>query len=330
MPGELEHAGMTSSTRKPLLTPRELIHWGAVIFEQAGLAFGHGTDNALDESAVLVLHALRIGYDQPDEVLDVKLAGKDRLRVIELLEQRVSSRKPAAYLVNEARFAGLSFYVDERVLVPRSPIAELVESGFMPWIDMPRVRNILDLCTGSGCIGIACAHVFPDASVDITDRSCDALDVARENVRRHGLEDRVTPVESDLFAGLTGRRYDIIVSNPPYVPQLEVKELQAEFQHEPALGLTAGTDGLDIVTGILDEAGEYLQDDGILVVEVGLSQQRLIVQYPDVPFLWLEFEYGGEGVFMLEAARLREYADIFRQAAVGRGLQSVNQDEVIE
>ncbi len=325
-----EHAGMTSSIREPLLTPRELIHWGADLFEQAGLAFGHGTDNALDESAALVLHVLRIDYDQPDEVLDAELAEKDRLRVIELLELRVSSRKPAAYLVNEARFAGLSFYVDERVLVPRSPIAELVESGFAPWIDSQRVRNILDLCTGSGCIGIACAHVFPDASVDITDCSRDALDVARENVRRHGLEDRVTSVESDLFAGLTGRRYDIIVSNPPYVPQLEVKELQAEFQHEPALGLTAGTDGLDIVTGILDDAGEYLQDDGILVVEVGLSQQRLVEQYPDVPFLWLEFEYGGEGVFMLEAAQLSEYADTFRLAAVGRGLISVNQDEVTE
>jgi len=321
---------MTSSIREPLLTPRELIHWGAVIFEQAGLAFGHGTDNALDESAALVLHVLRIGYDQPEEVLDAGLAEKDRLRVIELLELRVTSRKPAAYLVNEARFAGLTFYVDERVLVPRSPIAELVESGFVPWIETRRVRNILDLCTGSGCIGIACAHVFPDASVDITDRSRNALDVARENVRRHGLEDRVTPVESNLFAGLTGRRYDIIVSNPPYVPLLEVSELQAEFQHEPVLGLIAGADGLDIVTEILNDAGEYLQDDGILVVEVGHSQKQLTEQYPDVPFLWLEFEYGGEGVFMLETAQLREYADTFRQAVVRRGLPSVNQDEAIE
>ncbi len=321
---------MTSSIRESLLTPRELIHWGADLFEQAGLAFGHGTDNALDESAALVLHALRIGYDQPDEVLDAELAGKDRLRVIELLERRVSSRKPAAYLVNEARFAGLSFYVDERVLVPRSPIAELIESGFVPWIDTQRVRNILDLCTGSGCIGIACAYAFPDASVDIADLSRDALDVARENVRRHGLEGRVTPVESNLFAGLTGRRYDIIVSNPPYVPQQEVSELQAEFQHEPALGLTAGNDGLDVVTAILDDAGEYLQDDGILVVEVGHSQQRLVEQFPDVPFLWLEFEHGGEGVFMLEAARLSKHADKFRQAVIERGLVSVNQDEVIE
>jgi ribosomal protein L3 glutamine methyltransferase len=247
-----------------------------------------------------------------------------------LLERRVSSRKPAAYLVNEAHFAGLSFYVDERVLVPRSPIAELIEAGFVPWIDPQRVREVLDMCTGSGCIGIACAYAFPDARVDITDLSRDALDVARKNIRRHGLEDRVTPLESNLFAGLTGRRYDIIVSNPPYVPLQEVRELQAEFQHEPALGLIAGTDGLDIVTGILNDAAEYLHDDGILVVEVGHSQVRLVEQFPDVPFLWLEFEYGGEGVFMLESAQLREHQETFRQAAVERGLPSLNQDEVIE
>lgn len=321
---------MTSSITEPRLTPRALIHWGADLFEQAGLAFGHGTDNALDESAALVLHALQIGYDQPEEVLDAELADADRLRVIELLERRVSSRKPAAYLVNEARFAGLSFYVDERVLVPRSPIAELIETGFAPWIDPQRVRKVLDLCTGSGCIGIACGYVFPDARVDITDLSRDALDVARENIRRHGLEDRVIPLESNLFSGLTGRRYDIIVSNPPYVPQQEVRELQAEFQHEPALGLASGADGLDIVTGILNAAAGHLFDDGILVVEVGHSQERLAALFPDVPFLWLEFEYGGEGVFMLESEQLRVHQETFRQAVVERGLLSVNQGEVVE
>jgi len=315
----LWHAVMTSSVNEPLITPGALIHWGAGLFEQAGLAFGHGTDNAQDESAALVLHALQIGYDQPEEVLDAELSDEERLRVIELLQRRVSSRKPAAYLVNEARFAGLSFYVDERVLVPRSPIAELVEAGFAPWIDPQRVSKILDLCTGSGCIGIACAYAFPQARVDIADLSRDALDVARENIRRHGLEGRVTPIESNLFAGLTGRCYDIIVSNPPYVPEQEVRELQAEFRHEPALGLIAGTDGLDIVTRILNDAAEYLHEDGILVVEVGHSQERLVELFPDVPFLWLEFEYGGEGVFMLESAHLREHQETFRCAVADRG-----------
>lgn len=300
------------------------------MFEQAGLAFGHGTDNALDESAALVLHELGIGYDQPDEVLDAELDDEARLRVTALLERRVSSRKPAAYLVKEARFAGLTFYVDERVLVPRSPIAELVENGFAPWIDPQRVGKVLDLCCGSGCIGIACAYAFPDARVDMADLSADALAVAGGNIRRHHLENRVTAAESNLFAGLTAARYDIIVSNPPYVPHQDVLELPAEFQHEPALGLVAGTDGLDIVCVILDEAADYLADDGILVVEVGHSQQRLVEQFPGVPFLWLEFEYGGEGVFMLESARLREYAQTFRQVAVERGLDSGNRDGVID
>ena len=321
---------MTLPITESSVTPRVLIHWGADLFTQAGLAFGHGTDNALDEAAALVMHELHIGYDQPDGVLDVELESEERLRVIELLERRVSSRKPAAYLLNEANFSGLSFYVDERVLVPRSPIAELIEAGFAPWIDPRRVGKVLDLCTGSGCIGIACAYTFPDASIDMTDLSSDALDVARENIRRHNLEGRVTPIESNLFTGLTGRRYDIIVSNPPYVPQQEVEELQAEFQYEPALGLVAGADGLDVVTGILNEAAEYLHEDGILVVEVGHSQQRLVEQFPDIPFLWLEFEYGGEGVFMLESARLSEHAQTFRQAVVERGPVAVNQNEVIE
>ena len=328
MPVDLDRPFMTFPIKESSMTPRVLIHRGADLFTQAGLAFGHGTDNALDEAAALVMHELQIGYDQPDEVLDVELESEAQLRVVELLERRVSSRMPAAYLINEANFAGLSFYVDERVLVPRSPIAELIEAGFTPWIAPERVGKVLDLCTGSGCIGIACAYAFPDASIDITDLSADALDVARENIQRHGLEGRVAPLESNLFAGLTGRRYDIIVSNPPYVPQQEVAALQAEFQYEPALGLVAGADGLDVVTTILNEAAEHLIDDGILVVEVGYSQQRLVEQFPDVPFIWLEFEYGGEGVFMLESACLREHAQAFRRAVVERSSVSVNQDEV--
>jgi ribosomal protein L3 glutamine methyltransferase len=330
MPAVIEQNVMSSSAPESLRTPRELIHWGADLFEHAGLAFGHGTDNALDESALLVLHGLRIGYDQPDEVLDTPLDDEDRLRVVELLERRVASRKPAAYLVNEAWFAGLSFYVDERVLVPRSPIAELIEAGFEPWLGRQPVMNILDLCTGSGCIGIACACAFPDARIDIADLSADALQVAGRNIQRHGLEARVSALESDLFAGLTGRRYDIIVSNPPYVPQQEVRELQAEFRHEPALGLIAGTDGLDIVTSILNDADKHLREGGILIVEVGHSQARLVELFPDVPFLWLEFAYGGEGVFLLESHQLHEHRETFRQAVVARGILPENQNEVTE
>jgi ribosomal protein L3 glutamine methyltransferase len=248
----------------------------------AGLVFAHGTDNALDEAACLVLHALQIGYDQPDAVLDQPISEADRQRVVQLLEQRITSRKPAAYLLNEAWFAGMPFYVDERVLVPRSPIAELIEARFTPWIHPEQVGRVLDMCTGSGCIGIACAQAFPDATVDLSDLSEDALDVAQENIKRHQLMDRVTAVQSDIFAA----------------------QLPAEFGHEPSLGLQAGTDGLDIIVQILRQAASHLADNGILVAEVGHSQDRLLARYPEVPFMWLDFEYGGSGVFLLDKVQL--------------------------
>ena len=313
---------------RPDKTPRALIHWGADSFDKAGLVYGYGTDNALDEAASLVLHALEIGYDQPDTVLDAEVSETDYARVMELLEQRVTSRKPAAYLMDEAWFAGMPFYVDERVLVPRSPIAELIAAQFSPWIDPDRVTSILDIGTGSGCIAIACAAAFTQAQVDAVDLCRDALDVARINTARHGLEGRVQLIESDLFSALGARTYDIIVSNPPYVPREEVAQLADEYQHEPASGLIAGDDGLDIVVQILKDAARYLASDGILVVEVGYTHTALQTQYPEVPFVWLDFENGGAGVCLLEAALLAQHQETFDRVALQRRTAEITGERV--
>jgi len=301
-----------------LKTVRDFIRWGASRFGEAGLVYGHGTDNALDESAALVLHALHLGMELPGDYLDAVLSETERQEVIHLIESRVSTRKPAAYLTHEAWFAGLPFYVDERVLVPRSPIAELITNRFTPWVVPERIDSLLDLCTGSGCIAIACACAFPDAHVLATDISGDALAVARENVARHELAHRVQLLESSLFERIGERRFDLIVSNPPYVPQPEVQQLPEEFRHEPVLGLSAGEDGLDVVVQILKNASQHLAKNGILVVEVGCSQETLVELYPEIAFLWLEFEQGGEGVFLLEQDQLRRYQQEFDRVSVLR------------
>jgi ribosomal protein L3 glutamine methyltransferase len=305
------------------MTIRELIAWGAGQFEAHALVYGHGTDNALDESAALVLHALAIDYDQPDSILDTLPDRRDMERARALLQARVTTRKPAAYLVNQAWFAGLPFYVDERVLVPRSPVAELIGARFMPWIEPDRVDAILDLCTGSGCIGIACARAFPAAQVTATDISAAALAVAAENVRRHAVTGRMRLLEADLFTGLGGERYDIIVSNPPYVPLDEYAGLAAEFHHEPAIGLAAGADGLDSVVAILGEAADFLKPGGILVVEVGYTMELLVARFPSVPFTWLDFEQGGDGVFLLDQAQLVAHRTQFEAVAAGHGAAGV-------
>ena len=292
-----------------LLTIRDFIRWGASRFNEAGLFFGHGTDNALDESVTLVLHALHLTHDIPSHYLDSRLTGSERETVAIALQRRIDERIPAAYLTQEAWFAGIPFYVDERVLVPRSPIAELIENNFQPWVSEKKLTRVLDLCTGSGCIGIATAIHAPWVEVDLVDISEQALEVARINIGKHHLEERVRPVQSDLFDALEGRQYDIIVSNPPYVNLDELAGLAAEYHREPAIGLGAGADGLSVVRRILSDAGRYLDPQGVLIVEVGSSAEELMLQYPDIPFLWLDFQRGGDGVFLLTAEQLAEFKD---------------------
>jgi ribosomal protein L3 glutamine methyltransferase len=300
---------MTRTRPRPPSTARELIYFGERKFKRARIFYGHGTREALDESVYLVLRGLGLPFGCPDEDLDRPLAGEAIARVRDLLQQRVDTRKPAAYLLHEAFFCGLSFFVDERVLIPRSPIAELIECGFSPWVDPERVGTVLDLCTGSGCIAIACALAFPQARVVGADISTDALDVARINVGRHGVGDRLVLRQSDLFAGLQGERFDLIVSNPPYVPAGDIAGLPAEYGHEPSLALAAGDDGLAIVERMLGVAADHLTDQGVLVVEIGDREPVLAERYPQVPFTWLEFERGSgaDGVFLLDAAQLREH-----------------------
>ena len=263
-----------------LSTVRDYIRWGASRFAEAKLVFGHGTATALDEAAALVLHTLHLPYNLSESYFQSALTPVERQAVVSAIEQRISGRKPAAYLTHEAIFAGLSFYVDERVLVPRSPIAELIEQRFAPWIEEHQVENILDLCTGSGCIAIACAFAFPEAAVDAVDVSADALAVAKINVEKHQLSDEVILHQSDLFDALPDVLYDIIVSNPPYVALEEWQQLPAEFRAEPEIGFVAGTSGLDIVIRILVEAKDYLMPEGILVVEVGSSAETLQETFP--------------------------------------------------
>ena len=303
-----------SDVSSVLTTIRDYIRWGASRFNEAKVFFGHGTVTALDESAAIVLHTLHQPYNLSPVYLDSVLTLAERQAVIDLIERRISERKPSAYLTHEALFAGLSFYVDERVLVPRSPIAELIESQFTPWIDPEEVENILDLCTGSGCIAIACAYAFPEALVDAVDLSDDALAVAEINIQKHELSEDVTLFKSDLFSGLPSKRYDIIVSNPPYVALEEWRNLPPEFHSEPAMGFKGGETGLDLVLRILVDAKDYLTERGILIIEVGSSAETLQNLFPEVPFYWLDFERGGDGVFLLTAEQVNLYNHLFKQA----------------
>jgi len=304
---------MNNSIKKggQLSSIRDFVLWGEKQFLEAELFFGHGTDNALDEAAALVLKVVEQPYNLSEEALDLALSEREKARVLKLIDERINTRQPAAYLTGEALFAGLTFYVDERVLVPRSPIAELIVEQFSPWIEANKVERVLDLCTGSGCIAIACSYAFPDTSIDAVDLSPEALEVCRINIAKHDKIGKVEAIESDLFENLSGRRYDIIVSNPPYVCTKEWESLPKEFHHEPDMGFKGGESGLDLVDKILSEGALYLNPKGILVVEVGSSAEMLLEKYPMIPFCWLEFEFGGDGVFLLTAEQLIECQPFF-------------------
>jgi ribosomal protein L3 glutamine methyltransferase len=294
-----------------LSTIRDYIRWAASRFTQAGVCFGHGTVTALDEAAAMVLHTIHQPYNLAEAYLDTVLTLNERQAVINIIDRRVNERIPSSYLTHEAIFAGLPFYVDDRVLVPRSPIAELIEQRFSPWVDEDQVDRILDLCTGSACIAIACAYAFPDAQVDAVDLSADALAVADINVKNHQVSGSVALYQSDLFQELPEVQYDVIVTNPPYVSQEEWEQLPEEFRAEPDMGFKGGYTGLDIVLRILVDADDYLTEQGVLIVEVGSSAQTLQDTFPDVPFYWLDFERGGDGVFLLTAEQVNDYHELF-------------------
>lgn len=300
-----------------LITLRDLIRWGTSQFNAAELSFVQGMPSAIDEAVYLCLSALHLPPDFSAEYFDCVLTMDERLHVLNLFQQRIEQRKPAAYITNEAWFCGLSFYVDERVLIPRSPIAEIIQQQFSFWVSPEKVNNILDLCTGSGCIAIACAVAFEQAMVDASELSTDALAVAEINRENHGLEQRLTLIESDLFEAIPDKSYDIIVSNPPYVSTQEMEQLPAEFAFEPgASALAAGDSGMELVLPMLQQARDYLTDDGILVVEVGYSRPLLEKLLPEVPFFWVEFEYGGDGVFVLTAKQLEACESQFNHAKI--------------
>lgn len=294
-----------------LQTIKDFLRWTFSNFNRSDIYYGHGQDNAWDESLHLVLTGLELPMDLPDNLFDTRLTLSEKQLLVGLVTERLAKRVPVAYLVNSAWFCGLEFYVDERVIVPRSPISALIEDRFHGILHH-NPKRILDLCTGSGCIAIACAEKFPTAEVDAVDLSFDALNVAEINIERYDMQDRVFPLQSDLFTNLIGDKYDLIVTNPPYVDLEDLGDMPEEFHFEPELALGSGYDGLDITKQILANAADYLNDDGVLVCEVGNSMVHLMEQYPEVPFNWVELKNGGLGVFTLTKAQLEEYRDLFR------------------
>ena len=300
-----------------LATIIDFIRYGASRFGAAGLSFGHSYDNALDEATQLVLHALHLPHDIGPAYGQARLLAEEKQAVLALFQRRIDERIPACYLTGEAWFAGLSFKSDPRALVPRSPIAELIESGFEPWLGGREVHRALDLCTGSGCIGIAMAHYQPEWEVDCVDLSDDALALAAENVAR--LEARyVRLLKSDLFSALDGEVYDLIVSNPPYVTHAETDALPPEYAHEPEMGLRAGDDGLDLVLEILRDAPAHLSAEGLLVCEVGESEHALVDLLPELPFAWVEFKVGQMGIFVISRDEILACHDKIKALADAR------------
>ena len=294
-----------------LHTIQDMLRWSVSRFNAENIYYGHGTDNPWDEAVQLVLPTLFLPLDIPPEMYLARLTVSERHRIVERVIRRVNERLPVAYLTNKAWFAGHEFFVDERVLVPRSPIGELINNRFDALLPQ-EPQAILDMCTGSGCIAIACAYAFPEAEVDAVDISIDALAVAEQNIEAHRLEHQVTPIRSDLFRDMPPVKYDLIVTNPPYVDAEDMSDLPKEFRFEPELGLAAGSDGLKLARRILACAPDYLNEDGVLICEVGNSMVHLMDEYPDIPFTWIEFEFGGDGVFMLTRQQLLDCSEHFR------------------
>ena len=298
---------LTPSALPELQTLRDFLRYGVSRFNQAQLFFGHGTDNAYDEAAYLLLHTLNLPLDRLEPFLDAHLTAEERQTVLSVIDQRVESRVPAAYLTHEAWLGEHRFYVDSRVIVPRSFIAELLDEQLLPWVEDPwGITRVADICTGSGCLAILAALAFPMAEVDGVDISPDALDVAQRNIADYGLEDRVHAIRSNLFAGVARQRYDLIISNPPYVNAPSMAELPPEYRAEPELALAGGEDGLDLVRILLREARDHLNPGGILVVEIGHNREALEVAYPETPFTWLETSAGDQFVFLLHREELPE------------------------
>lgn len=307
---ELLEEIMQRSPTEDLENIQDMMRWAYSCFNASDLYYGHGLDNAWDEAYQLTLNALHLPIDVPETLYRSRLTQIEKERIVEMVIQRLGMRKPVAYLTNSAWFCEAEYYVDERVIVPRSPIGELIQQGFTG-ILRSEPKRILDLCTGSGCIAIACAKRFPNAEVDAVDVSHEALDVAQINIEQHQVSDRVFPIHSDLFKQLPQDKYDLIVTNPPYVDAEDLGDMPEEFHYEPALALGAGIDGLEITKQILKNAPDYLADNGVLVCEVGNSMVHLIEQFPAVPFNWIELQNGGVGVFSLTREDLVKYNHLF-------------------
>jgi ribosomal protein L3 glutamine methyltransferase len=288
-----------------LFTIRDWLRFTVSQFEESGIFFGHGADNSYDEAVWLILSALHLPHDTLDNFLDAVITESERKRLAHLIEQRITKRTPTAYLVREAWLHGYKFYVDERVIVPRSFIAELLEDGLQPWVEYPElVTAAVDICTGSGCLGVLLADAYPDAQIDVVDISPDAIAVANINIANYGLQERITAIQSDMFTALAGKQYDVIISNPPYVDAPSMAKLPAEYRSEPQIALGSGVAGLDHTHTILREAAHYLNDNGILVVEIGHNRDALLEAYPDLPFTWLETSSGNQFVFLLTKEQL--------------------------
>ena len=291
---------MFEQAQNELSTLRDMLRFGVSRFTEAGLFFGHGSDNAWDEAAYLLLHTLHLPIDRLEPFMDARLTSSERADVLEIIGRRISERLPAAYLTNEAWLGDCRFYVDQRVIVPRSHIAELLREQLSPWVEDPwAIRNVLDMCTGSGCLAILAAHAFPEAKVDGVDISPDALMVARRNVDDYDLAARLRLTESNAFAALEGKVYDVIISNPPYVNAESMAALPEEYRREPELALASGEDGLDFTRILLKQAARHLSPKGLLIVEIGHNREALEMAFPDTSFVWLDTAAGDENVFML-------------------------------